>query len=92
MGLEANEDTLRWLWDSRFAAIASDSPAVERGPVGGPYNHPDVSIHQWCLAGWGLPLGEMFDLEELTNTLRQLKRHSFFLTSVPIKVSGKSQC
>lgn len=88
LGLEATQESLRWLWESRFAAIASDSPSFERGPVNGPYNHPDVSIHQWALAGWGLPLGEMFDLEELASTARRLGQYSFFLTSVPINVGG----
>ncbi|KAJ5682797.1 hypothetical protein N7462_005962 [Penicillium macrosclerotiorum] len=88
LGLEATEESLRWLWESRFAAVASDSPSFERGPVDGPHNHPDISIHQWALAGWGLPLGEMFDLEELARTARRLGRYSFFLTSVPIKVPG----
>lgn len=70
--------------------MASDSPSFERGPTTGSYNDPDVSIHQWALAGWGLPLGEMFDLEELAETARRLGRYSFFLTSVPIKVSDTS--
>lgn len=87
LGLEATRDSLRWLWNSRFAAVASDSPSFERGPTHRPYNDPDVTIHQWALAGWGLPLGEMFDLEELARTARQLNRYSFFLTSVPLKVS-----
>jgi hypothetical protein len=66
--------------------VASDSPSFERGPTTEPYNDPTVSVHQWALAGWGLPLGEMFDLEELADTARRLGRYSFFLTSVPIKV------
>lgn len=88
LGLEATKESLRWLWESRLAALASDSPSVERGPVNGPYNDPDVSLHQWALAGWGLPLGEMFDLDELASTARSLGRYSFFLSSVPIKVCG----
>ena len=86
LGLEATKESLRWLWESRFSAVAGDSPSFERGPVGGPYNDPDVSIHQWALAGWGLPLGEMFDLEELAETAKRLGRYSFFLSSVPLKV------
>lgn len=88
LGLEATRDSLRWLFESRFAAVAGDSPSFERGPATGPYNEPDVSIHQWCLAGWGLPLGEMFDLEELAKQCRELGRYSFFVSSVPLKVSS----
>jgi len=32
LGLEATKESLRWLWESRFAAVASDSPSFERGP------------------------------------------------------------
>jgi kynurenine formamidase len=89
LGLEATRESLKWLWESKFAAVASDSPSFERGPTTGPYNDPEVTIHQWALAGWGLPLGEMFDLEELAETARRLGRYSFFVTSVPIKVNQR---
>lgn len=92
LGLEATQEYLRWLWESQFAAVASDSPSFERGPVNGPFNDPDVSVHQWALADWGLPLGEMFDLEELASTAKSLGIYSFFLTSFPIKVCGKPSC
>ena len=88
LGLEATKESLRWLWENRFAAVASDSPSFERGPIGGPYNDPDVNIHQWALAGWGLPLGEMFDLEETARLCHEMGRHSFFVTSAPLKVSS----
>ncbi|VTT82833.1 unnamed protein product [Fusarium fujikuroi] len=88
LGLEATKESLRWLWDSGFSAIASDAAGFERGPATGSYNHPDVSIHQWALAGWGMPIGELFDLEELAEKCRERKRWSFFLTSVPLKFPG----
>ena len=87
MGLEATLDSLRWLWDNQFAAVASDSPAFERGPINAAFNDPDINIHQWCLAGWGLPIGELFDLEKLAEECRRLGRWSFFVSSVPLKVS-----
>lgn len=87
LGLEATKDSLRWLWENRFAAIASDCPTVERSPIEGPYNDPDVNLHQWCIAGWGMPLGEMFYLEDLARECRRLGRWTFFLTSMPLKVS-----
>ncbi len=87
LGFEATEDSLRWLWENAFAAVAGDSPSFERAPATGAYNHPDVSCHQWLLAGWGMPVGEMFDLEELALQCRKLGRYSFFLSSVPLNVS-----
>lgn len=87
LGLEATKASLRWLWESQFAAVASDAAGFERGPATGPYNDPDVSIHQWALAGWGMPIGEMFDLEELAEKCAERRRWSFFLCSVPLKVN-----
>lgn len=86
LGLEATKDSLRWLWETGFAAVASDCSSFERGPTLGPYNEPDVSIHQWGLAGWGMPLGEIFDLEELAVQCQTFNWSTFFLTSVPLKV------
>lgn len=86
LGLEANRESLRWLWENRFAAIASDAAGFERGPATGPYNDPDVSIHQWCLAGWGMPIGELFNLERLAEYCNENKRWTFFLQSTPLMV------
>ena len=90
VGVEATQDSLRWLWENRFAAVASDNPAFERGPVNASFNHEDINLHQWCLAGWGLPIGELFDLEKLADECRRLGRWTFFVSSVPLKVSLSS--
>lgn len=90
LGIEATKESLRWIWDSRFAAVASDSPSFERGPATGPYNDPNITMHQWLLAGWGLPIGEMFDLEVLAEECRRLGRRTFFLSSIPLHVSISS--
>ncbi|KAJ5087102.1 hypothetical protein NUU61_008409 [Penicillium alfredii] len=42
----------------------------------------------WQLAGWGLPIGELFDLEHLSRACRRRGRWSFFFSSVPLKVPG----
>ena len=90
-GVEPTEDILKWLWDNQFAAVAGDAPAFERSPVGQGETEdappPKVVLHQWLLGGWGMPIGEMFDLEELAEYCRQCGRWSFFLSSVPLKVS-----
>lgn len=36
-GIEATEETKRWLWNSHFAAVASDNMSFEFGPHGGKY-------------------------------------------------------
>lgn len=83
IGVEQSEEILRWLWDNEFAAVAGDMPSFEAYPC----QNPDFFLHEWLLAGWGLPIGELFDLERLSQECRQRKRWSFFFSSVPLKVS-----
>lgn len=87
-GIESSEATLRFLWDNQFAAVAGDAPAFERSPPVGPDSNAKYILHEWLLAGWGMPIGEMFDLEALSKTCKLLKRHSFFISSMPLKVSA----
>ena len=91
MGVEPTEGILEWLWENQFAAVAGDSPSFERSPVGHGTTDddvpPSVVLHQWLLGGWGMPIGEMFDLEALAAYCRECGRWSFFLSSVPLKAS-----
>ncbi|KAF2088813.1 putative cyclase [Saccharata proteae CBS 121410] len=88
IGLEPGRDTLEWLWDCKFAAVASDCPGFERSPVAGKHHDPDHQLHQWLLAAWGMPIGEFFDLEELSAYCEEKGRWEFFFSSVPLKVPG----
>lgn len=45
-------------------------------------------MHEVILSGWGMPIGELFDLEKLAEHCRKEKRWSFFLTSEVCKVPG----
>lgn len=45
-------------------------------------------MHQTLLAGFGMPIGEIFDLEELARYCQGEKRWTFFLTSEPLNVKG----
>lgn len=45
-------------------------------------------VHQWLLAGWGVMIGEMWDLEKLCEKAVELKRTTCFVSSVPLKVSS----
>ncbi|KAL4964386.1 uncharacterized protein BDV14DRAFT_200912 [Aspergillus stella-maris] len=89
-GVQNGEETLRWLWGNQFAAIASDSPSFEPAPLVRPEQGVDheKTLHQWCLSGWGMPIGEYFDLEGLAKYCREKGRWNFFLSSVPLKVPG----
>lgn len=52
-----------------------------------PCQNPQYMLHEWLLAGWGLPIGELFDLEKLSEECKKYKKWSFFFSSVPLKVS-----
>ncbi|KAE8149396.1 hypothetical protein BDV25DRAFT_130396 [Aspergillus avenaceus] len=79
-GLEQSERVLRFMWDNHFSAVASDAVSFEVFP---PLNS-EFDLHHHMLAGWGLPIGEMFDLEELAETCKQLGRWTFFISSSPL--------
>ncbi|PYH92946.1 hypothetical protein BO71DRAFT_382473 [Aspergillus ellipticus CBS 707.79] len=88
IGVEASEKTLRWLWKHQFSAVAGDAPSFERAPIRGPHADPRYNLHEWVLAGWGCPIGELFDLEGLSQHCRSTGRYTFFLSSMPLKVVG----
>lgn len=45
-------------------------------------------LHPIMLAGWGTPLGELFDLDILANLCAKNGRWSFFFTSSPLNYEG----
>jgi hypothetical protein len=46
------------------------------------------ALHEVLLAGWGCPIGELFDLEKLAEHCKQIDRWSFFVTSEVCNVPG----
>lgn len=83
-GLEQSERVLRFMWDNHFAAVASDAVSFEVFPP----LKPEFDLHHHLLAGWGLPIGEMFDLEELARICQRLGRWTFFVSSSPLNCKG----
>jgi hypothetical protein len=81
IGVEAGGEILRFLWEKQIAAVAGDSWPC-------PEDKKQWQLHQWLLAGWGMPIGELWDLEGLSATCERLQRWSFFLTSAPMNVPG----
>jgi kynurenine formamidase len=81
-GLESNLKVLAFLWDAQFAAVAGDCPGFEAWP---PTEH---AMHQTLLSGFGMPIGELFDLEELSKECEKHQRWSFFFTSQVLNVKG----
>lgn len=91
-GLEQSERVLRFMWDNHFAAVASDAVSFEVFPP----VQPEWDLHHHLLAGWGVPIGEMFDLEGLAELCKKLGRWTFFLSSSPLNcargVSSPPNC
>ncbi|KAL2006016.1 hypothetical protein VTN00DRAFT_9670 [Thermoascus crustaceus] len=91
-GLEQSERVLKFLWDNHFAAVASDAVSFEVFPA----LQPEWDLHQHVLAGWGVPIGEMFDLDRLAELCKRLGRWTFFVSSSPLNcaqgVSSPPNC
>lgn len=78
--------TANWLHDSEIAAIATDTWGFEVRP-----NEFDVAfqpLHQVAIPNIGLFLGEMWDLETLSEDCAADGVYEFFLTAAPIPVTG----
>jgi kynurenine formamidase len=90
--VHGTEETARWMWNKRFAAVASDSMAFEAypplkgdGTVGGSI---DLVLHSYLLACFGMPIGELWDLKKLSEHCQKTKRYTFMLTSTPLNMPG----
>jgi kynurenine formamidase len=89
-GIEGSRRTAKWLWDSRIAAVASDSPALEAMP---PPKTPEFlesgeMLHFHMLSFFGMPIGEMWNLEELAQACAGDGHYDFFFTSAPLNIPG----
>ncbi|MDP9373942.1 MAG: cyclase family protein [Chloroflexota bacterium] len=83
-GLAQGDETLRFLWDTGFAAVAGDAPAFEAYPA-----HPERGfMHETLLALWGMPIGEMFDLEALAADCAADGVYECFFTAAPLNKLG----
>ncbi|KIJ98038.1 hypothetical protein K443DRAFT_681087 [Laccaria amethystina LaAM-08-1] len=82
-GIEQSEDMKKFLWNNHFAAVASDQPALESWPA-----EMNTYLHQTILGLWGMPLGEFFDLEKLSEVCAETGRYTFFFSSWPMHIIG----
>ncbi|KAF1994990.1 hypothetical protein P154DRAFT_446389 [Amniculicola lignicola CBS 123094] len=103
LGVESSRAVLEWIWEHGFCAVAGDAPSFEMSPLVGGHNEPGGIwkgesweeemqggglVHQWLLAGWGVMIGEMWDLEALCSKSAELNRSTCFISSMPLKVPG----
>lgn len=84
VGIEQTEEMIDFLHDNYFSAVGGDAPAFEAWPTDKGWFH-----HQNLLSLWGVPIGEMLDLEKLAQLCKAKKQYSFFFSSSPANVPGE---
>jgi kynurenine formamidase len=89
-GIEGTARTAKWLWDSRISAVASDSPALEAMPPPKTEDFMESNdlLHFHMLSFFGMPIGEMWDLEGLAEDCASDGYYDFFFTSAPMNIPG----
>lgn len=84
-GVIGGEEMAKYLWDGHFAAVAADNPAFEAWP------HElkvDEYLHFRLLALLGIPMGEMWYLEDLARDCADDGVYEFLFTSAPLNLRG----
>jgi len=84
-GLSSTEETAAWLWDHHVAAVAADNSGFEAGPID---MTPGHFLHTRLVAGFGMPIGEHFWLDDLAHACTLDQRWRFLFISAPLNVPG----
>jgi kynurenine formamidase len=84
-GLAATEDMAAYLWDHHIAAVAADNPALEAWP---PRAETGGFLHHRLIPLLGMPIGELWWLDDLAADCASDGRYEFFFTSAPLNVPG----
>jgi kynurenine formamidase len=100
-GLLPGRDMAEYLWDLHPAAIALDNPAVEQWPRGHPrpteevqqlVRDPDrceeVFLHFSLLPLLGIPLGELWHLDDLAEACAGDRRYESMVASAPLHLAA----
>ncbi|HXG21878.1 MAG TPA: cyclase family protein [Methylomirabilota bacterium] len=83
-GLDPSQATAGWVWDRQIAAMAADNVALEALPV-------DAGVgfqHRRLIALQGMPIGEVWDLDELAQDCKNDGVYEFMLVSAPLNLPG----
>lgn len=80
-GLDGKQETAEWVWNHHFAAVAADNIAMEVTPVIDPSFQ-----HRRILAMFGMPIGEIWYLEDLAADCARDGVYEFFLVSKPLNL------
>lgn len=83
VGVDQSQEMANFLHDNYFSAVASDSPAFEVSPQIKEWNH-----HINLLPLWGVPIGELWDLEALAQVCQERQQYIFFFSAIPMNIKG----
>jgi kynurenine formamidase len=88
-GLDHSEDMARYLWNSGASAVVSDSFATEVWPPdwskeAEPYGY----LHRVLIGRLGFSIGELWDLEALSEDSSADGVYEFLLASAPLNIPG----
>lgn len=81
-GLAGGRAMLEYVWDWGVSALASDNPSLEVWPIGPGFLHPHL------LGRLGIPIGELWWLDELAENCDGDGRYDCLLTSAPLNLRG----
>ncbi len=84
-GIAATDDMAAYLWDLHISAIAGDAPSLEAWP---PTPQTGGFLHQRVIGLFGMPIGELWDLEALAEDCAADGVYEFMFTSAPLNVLG----
>ena len=82
-GIGPVDEMAEYLWNLHVAAVACDNPAVEPWPPG-----PGGFLHFRLLPHFGMPIGELWYLEDLAAACAEDGVYEFMLTSAPLNIPG----
>jgi kynurenine formamidase len=83
-GLGPADAMAEYLWNLHVAAIAADNPALEVFPP----TEENGFLHFRLIPHFGMPIGEMWYLEDLAADCAADGIYEFMLTSAPLNVPG----
>jgi hypothetical protein len=99
-GLRSGPEFIEYLWDAHISCVAADNLALEVSPIGGlvdkqvrraaaadPARLVDVAMHYTILALHGIPIGELWALDELAQDCASDGSYEFLMSSAPIMLS-----
>jgi kynurenine formamidase len=84
-GVMGGEAMAEYLWDQHFSAVAADNPAFEAWPHA---LEVDSYLHFRLLPLLGIPMGEMWFVEDLARDCAADTTYEFLFTSAPLNLRG----